>query len=65
MSKSPVKMEYVLDQDEVNRLIDASFAPYVDVPKAETFQNYPTFTMEEVNALIKGDYDPTHFKKRR
>jgi Tat protein secretion system quality control protein TatD with DNase activity len=57
-------MEYLLDQDEVNRLIHESNAPYVDVPTTEK-QNYPTYTREEVQAIMNDDYDPTKFSKKR
>lgn len=58
-------MEYLLDQDEVNELIRASFAPYVEPNPKEEVIHHVTFSREETLALINGTYDPTHFKHLR
>jgi len=47
-----IKMEYLLDQDEINKLIEESTAAYVDKPSTTSKQTYPTFTQEEARALI-------------
>lgn len=65
VTKSPVKFEYLLDQDEVNRLIEASNAPIVDEVKPYVGVDYATYTAREVAALIEGDYDPARFQRRK
>lgn len=53
-----VKLEYLLDKDEVNRLINASESKLID-ETSNTNLDYPTYSMDEVQALLRGDYDPT------
>lgn len=65
VNKSPVTMEYLLDQDEVNSLIDASNAPIIDEVSTQQDTNYPTYSQREVIALVDGNYDPAHFQRRR
>ena len=65
MGKSEARLEYLLDQDEINSLIEASVAPYVPQEPSEINLNYKTYTQVEVNALIAGDYDAAWNKKRK
>lgn len=58
-------MEYLIDRDEVNRLINASFAPWVEPPTPEVNTNYTTYSREEVEALMNCNYNPDHFKYQR
>lgn len=65
MGKSTVKLEYLLDQDEVNALIHASETPVVvDIPERPEHW-YDSYSAEEVAALIVGNYDPSHFDRRK
>ena len=59
-----VKLEYLLDQDEVNRLIAASVEPYIYEP-TKTNPNYLTYTREEVEAIMRDDYNPAKFNRRK
>jgi hypothetical protein len=45
---------YILDQEEVNQLIDASQAPYVEPPSEFEQVEYASYIEEEVQALIDG-----------
>jgi hypothetical protein len=63
--KYRLKMAYLIDQDEVNQLIEASQAPYVDEPKEFELTNYSTYVEEEVVALLAGEpYRRKRFKKK-
>ena len=63
--KYKTKLVYLLDQDEVNMLVDASTAEYVDEIPPEFHINYATYSEEEVLALLDCDYTPRKFKKKK
>lgn len=58
-------MVYLIDQDEVNRLIEASNSEYVEPPRPPQDYNYSTYTEEECLALQNCDYYPRRFKKKK
>jgi len=58
-------MEYLVDQDEVNALIAASNEVIVAEVKENPSQWYRSYSQEEVNALIAGNYDPAHFDRNK
>jgi hypothetical protein len=61
---SSLVMAYILDQNEVNSLIEASEAPYVDAPVDPTFVTQ-TYSEEEVAALMDCNYKPRRYKKKK
>jgi len=62
-SKYRLKMAYTLDQDEVNLLIDASHAPYVELPSEVIHSTeYDTYSEDEVLSLLDGQ--PPRPRKR-
>jgi hypothetical protein len=63
--KYKTKLVYLIDQDEVNALIDASNAPYVEPEKPVVNLNYESYSQEEVNDLIDGIYHPRKSKKKK
>lgn len=50
-------------REEVAWLLAQSNKPIEQEPVPEK-KDYPTYTREEVAALLRGDYDPANFKKR-
>ena len=65
MAKSPGKVGHILNQVEVNFLINASTEELVVVPVENPSSWFHTYSSEEVNALIEGIYDSTHFSHCR
>ena len=65
-SSKPYKavLAYMLDRDEINGLIAASTAPYVDLPVPEVTADYATYTPEESTALVIGKFRPRKLKKK-
>jgi hypothetical protein len=59
------KVLWLLDQDEVNRLIQASEESIADVilDTATPAAQYGTYTEEEVYALLNDTYDPRRFPR--
>lgn len=63
-SVKPTKMVPITDQKEINWLINASNQPLEeDEPKQP--RDYPSYSTEEINALLNGSYDPADFDNRR
>ena len=62
--KYRVTLVYLLDQDEVNGLIDASNAQYTEPNRLPSSTDYPTYSEEECVALINGKYRQRKFKKK-
>lgn len=62
--KYKLVLAYLLDQDEVNSLIEASSAPYVEPPPSVPPTEYNTYTQEEVSALLDSNYVPRKLKKK-
>ena len=64
---SRIEMVYILDQDEVNFLINASTAPYVELERPIPNTGYSTYTEEEAYTLIEGNFYPRepHKKKKK
>jgi hypothetical protein len=54
---------YLLDQDEVNQLINASNAPVEEKP-IDYDRKYPTYTKNEVADLLNNKYIPKIKKKK-
>jgi hypothetical protein len=63
-TKYKTVMVYMLDQREVNTLIEASTAPYVDPSPLNLNLDYTSYIMDEVVALIDGQYHPRRKKKK-
>jgi hypothetical protein len=63
--KYKTTLVYILDQDEVNGLIEASTSQYVEPQTAITPTNYPTYTAEECTGLMDGYYYPRKTKKKK
>jgi hypothetical protein len=59
LNKTP--MDLMLDQDEVNRLINESSTQIEDKLKPISEESYPTYSLEEVAALLEGNYHPSMF----
>jgi hypothetical protein len=57
-------MKYILDQDEVNALIAASFEPY-EYPPTEITPIVSTYTEGETAALMELRYYPKKPKKKK
>ncbi len=51
-----------LTREEVARLIAASKEPCINVAPSTWTDDYPTYSAEEVAALMKGNYNPNMFK---
>jgi hypothetical protein len=65
MGRDSVTLQYLLDQDEVNALINASETPVtVNIPERPEHW-YETYSAAEAAALIACDYDPSHFDRRK
>lgn len=63
--KYRLKMVYLIDQDEVNELIEASCAPYVDPSPPTQQTDYDTYSEDEVLALMDGKpYRRKRLKKK-
>jgi hypothetical protein len=65
MSSGKTKMEYLINQDEVNSLIAASKEVVVVETKEDPSRWYSTYSQEEVVVLMEGNYDPSHFERRK
>lgn len=52
-----------MTREECAWLLAQSNKPIEKEPAAETNYNYKTYTREEVQALLRGDYDPQNTKK--
>jgi hypothetical protein len=63
--KYRVKMAYLLDQEEVNRLIEASSAPLPEIAQPEPTIHFNSYTEEEVQSLLEGDFKPRKTKKKK
>jgi hypothetical protein len=64
-SKYRAKLEPLLDRDYVQWLIEESRKEF-SYPEPEMDKSkYRTYTREEVEALMRGDYNPEHFKYLR
>lgn len=63
--KYKTTLVYILDQGEVNRLIEASTAAYVEPQATNVVVNYPTYTEEECAGLMDGYYYPRKAKKKK
>ena len=57
-----VQLQYLLDMDEVNALIQATEQPLDPRPSLMP-EHYPTYNKYEVEALIAGDYNQSLNKK--
>lgn len=64
-NKYKIVKAFLLDQEEVNALVEASSSLYVEPPQKPFSLEYLTYSQEEVLALIKGDYKPRKFKKKK
>ena len=64
-TKYKTVMVYLIDQDEVNVLIEASNSTYVEAPKPAFDYNYSTYTEEECLALQNCAYVPRKYKKKK
>ncbi len=60
-----IVLAYLIDQDEVNMLINASTAEYVEPPGPVTTINQNSYSEDEVFALISGDFHPRKTKKKK
>jgi hypothetical protein len=58
-------LSYLIDQDEVNALVEASTSPYVEPERPPADYNYQTYTKGEVAALLAGDFAPVKSNKRK
>lgn len=58
-------LAYLLDQDEVNRLINASNTEYVELPHDSGPTDYSTYTRDECAALINGKPHQRKTKKKK
>lgn len=59
-----LKLQYLLDQEEINALIAASETE-ISHKSSTAKQKYPTYSMEETNDLLNDKYKPTKpFKKK-
>ena len=58
-------LAYLLDQDEVNKLIEASTAQYVEPIVSTRSSDYETYTEEEVAALLDCTFHPRRSKKKK
>lgn len=62
--KYRVTLAYIIDEDEVNELVEASYSAYVELPNATAHHsNYPTYMEEETISLVNGDFRPRKLKK--
>jgi hypothetical protein len=61
--KYKIVLVYVLDQDEINRLLEASSAEYVEPPGPVVDANYATYTEYEADSLVSGNFYPRKKKK--
>jgi len=52
--RKKLKLQYLIDQDEVNLLIEASLAPPVVKSTISTEARYDTYTQRECNDLLSG-----------
>ena len=60
-----ITMAYILNQDDVNGLIRASTEAYIEpITGQSRGDNYTTYTLEEVDALINGVFHPRKSKKK-
>ena len=64
-TKYKTVMVYVLDQDEVNSLIEASNSVYVEPPGPLVNTEYSTYTEEECVALVDGNFHPRKSRKKK
>ena len=62
--RTKVRLEYMLDQDEVNRLIEGSESKPIIVKVEKSNLYYPTYTMAEVNVLLNSNSFGTKEKKK-
>jgi hypothetical protein len=63
--KYRAKLAYLIDQDEVNALIYATErAAAVEGPPKQFYTSYPTYSIEEVLALLEGNYVPSKPRKK-
>ncbi len=53
-----------MTREECAWLLAQSNKPIEKEPPVETNKTYRTYTQEEVQALLRGDYDPQNSKKR-
>jgi len=58
-------LAYLIDQDEVNMLVEASYSEYVEPPGSIVNTNYLTYIEEECVALIDGNFHPRKSKKKK
>lgn len=54
-----------ITREECAWLLAQSNKPIEKEPAPKPNNNYRTYTREEVQALLRGDYDPENFKKHR
>lgn len=60
------KTEYrTLTREETRKLLEASNKPIQQEPSEPSRIKHKTWTREEVQALIAGDYDPADFKRKK
>lgn len=60
----PTRLAFITDQKEINRLINASNEPLEeDAPKQH--RDYPSYSKEEMSALLDGSYNPADFEDDR
>lgn len=57
-------LAYLIDQDEVNELVKASTAAFVEPQPPNTSTDHPTYTEEECASLVDGTYMPRKVKKK-
>ena len=69
VAQHKVVVAYVLDQDEVNRLIQASLTPYIEPPvekRVTGHHRHETYTEAEADALVNGTvYKPDRSRRRK
>jgi len=64
--KYKTTLAYLIDQDEVNRLIEASSPTQLDFAPVVVDINHPTYTKEDAIALINGyNFEPRKIKKKK
>ena len=63
--KYKITLVYLIDQDEVNRLIETSAVPYVDPSPSEMRTDYTTYSEEEVIALQACNYHPRKLRRKK
>ena len=60
-----ITLVYLIDQEEVNTLISASTAQYVEPEREVVTGDYPTYSEEECTSLMHGKYPQRKTKKKK